>query len=253
MIYYVHDGTFEGLLTAIYEAYYRTEKPDYIIAPNELETSLFANKEIIYPCETKAGKVYRAIKEKISPSSLQHVYYAYLSELPGASTAIYCYLKLGFKVGRKLDFHHTHEQVLSVHRLSQKVGKEKHRMLGLVRFQLLAENSNFCNGDRRIYYAPIEPDHNISVLLAPHFAKRLNDQNWIIHDVKRGVAILFNQKDWLVTTEDLKSELTLANEELNWQDLWRTFYENIAIKERTNPKLQRRFMPVRYWKWLTEK
>ena len=31
MIYYVYDSTFDGLLTCIYEAYYRHESPDDIV------------------------------------------------------------------------------------------------------------------------------------------------------------------------------------------------------------------------------
>jgi probable DNA metabolism protein len=43
-----------------------------------------------------------------------------------------------------------------------------------------------------------------------------------------------------------------ANEELDYQRLWRHYFDTIAIKERTNKKCQKNFMPVRYWKHLTE-
>jgi probable DNA metabolism protein len=35
--------------------------------------------------------------------------------------------------------------------------------------------------------------------------------------------------------------------------LWQDYYKSIAIKERENPRLLRRCLPVRYWKNLPER
>ena len=35
-------------------------------------------------------------------------------------------------------------------------------------------------------------------------------------------------------------------------DLWKCYFESTTIKERKNPKLQKRMMPLRYWKHLSE-
>jgi hypothetical protein len=40
--------------------------------------------------------------------------------------------------------------------------------------------------------------------------------------------------------------------ESEYQGLWKKYFETIAIRERVNPSCQKRFMPVRYWKNLTE-
>jgi probable DNA metabolism protein len=37
-----------------------------------------------------------------------------------------------------------------------------------------------------------------------------------------------------------------------WEELWRTYHRSITIENRKNPELQKRFMPTRYWKYLTE-
>jgi len=37
------------------------------------------------------------------------------------------------------------------------------------------------------------------------------------------------------------------------QDLWRTYFKAICIRERMNPRKQRGDMPVRYWRYMTEK
>jgi probable DNA metabolism protein len=36
------------------------------------------------------------------------------------------------------------------------------------------------------------------------------------------------------------------------QDLWRTYHRRIAIATRVNLELQRKFMPRKYWRYLTE-
>ena len=65
------------------------------------------------------------------------------------------------------------------------------------------------------YLAVVSPDHNVLPLITDHFSDRFNDQ-------------LF-------------------------QDLWRTYFKAICIKERMNPKKQLSDMPRRYWKYMTEK
>jgi len=38
-----------------------------------------------------------------------------------------------------------------------------------------------------------------------------------------------------------------------YQEMWRPYFKAICIKERLNPRKHRKDMPVRYWKYLTEK
>ncbi len=45
------------------------------------------------------------------------------------------YLRLGFKMGAKVDLYHSHPAVYPVHKLDRKVTCEVHRFLGLLRFK----------------------------------------------------------------------------------------------------------------------
>lgn len=187
-----------------------------------------------------------SIEKRISQDTLENVYYAYLSEKDGVGTIIYQYLKLGWSIGPKIENFHSNSTVKTLHGIAQKVKIERHRMLGLLRFRLLA-------GPVEIYYAAMEPDNNILALITPHFAKRLSDQNWVIHDLPRGLAALYNQKEWIIT-EAVDSENFITQEaEEYYQGLWQEYFKRIAIEGRINPNLQRSFMPVRYWKHLVEK
>lgn len=242
---YIYDGSFEGLFTAIYEAYYRKQHPDRILPVGNHQQDIFSEVVEISTDFEKFKRVYNSIRTKISHESLIKIYHTYLSEFPDAGTMIHEYLRLGFKVGRKIDFYLSDDRVLQVENVSRKVSGERHRMLGLLRFHCLKSG---------VFYGPIEPDFNIAALLAPHFAERLPDQNWVIHDVKRRIGVFYNTADnqWMVSDFDA-NQYNLMTEDSVYQELWKQFFTSIAIKNRINPKLQKQHMPVRYWRYLVEK
>ncbi len=238
------DGTFEGLLTCIYEAYYRHEIPEHITWGNQVQENLLDCSIQIPTDHRKADKVLKSIRAKISKEALGHALYAYLSELDDIGVWIYRYLRLGWKVGSSVDRHLCEKEVWMVQEASRKVEGEANRMLGLIRFRELKGG---------IYYAPMGPDYNIVSLIAPHFADRLSDQQWMIHDVKRDIAAVYNTKDWVIATVRQKQALSPGDEELEFQQLWKQYFQSITIQGRYHPGLQRQFMPSRYWKYLVEK
>ncbi|RKD34623.1 TIGR03915 family putative DNA repair protein [Thermohalobacter berrensis] len=245
MIYYIYDGSFDGLLTAIYESYYRRENPVKIFAENDFQQNLFIPKVHIKTHKKKAERVYNSIREKVSRNALRNIFYAYLSELPNVGTWIYDYIKLGFKVKEDIDKYLSDKRVSKIHKIAQRVRHERHLILGLIRFKKLENN---------IYYSQIEPKYNIIGLVSPHFAKRFSDQYWIIHDVKRKIGSIYNKKEWIIKDiSSIKEAIKYDKNELLYQKLWVEYFINIAIKDRINPKLQMKNMPKRYWGYLTEK
>lgn len=241
---YYYDGSFDGLLTAVYEAYYRKESPSGIY-PDSFPQQSLCEKHVHIPTDyEKAARVYNAIDSKISGEALENVYYAYLSEMENISTHIYDYLKMGFKVGKSIDLHLSDDRVLRVHSAARKVRRECHLMLGLLRFKKFAKD---------LYYAAYSPDNNITVLICPHFKDRLSDQNWIIHDVKRNLAGVYDKEECVFI--DLPSDFQYSIEANGdtFENLWKEYYKSICIKERKNLKLHKQLVPVRYWKYLTEK
>ncbi|MFW5984866.1 MAG: TIGR03915 family putative DNA repair protein [Halanaerobiaceae bacterium] len=243
MIIYLYDGSFPGLLTAIYEAFYRENKPERIVKENELQPGLFDRKVKIITDEEKSDKVYEAVEQKISHRALKRIYNCFLSGVSGIERDILYYLRLGFKMGSDVDGHLTEDRILRIKKISDRVSKEKHRLKGLLRFREL---------EAGMMYAPVEPDYDTIALLAPHFARRMANLDWIIHDRKRKKAVLYNQEEWVVTEME-KLEMDFTGKEEHFQDLWREFFAAIAISDRENKTLQRNFMPRRYWKHLVEK
>lgn len=242
MVAYLYDGTFEGLLTAIYKHYYQGKAKG--IYPLDLyQVCLTVPYEIVKTDEEQADKVYQAIQKKISYDDLSRIYYAYLSNDPEKEIKILRYLELGFKTGPKISCLHGNPVVFDLQSIEKKVTHEVHRLKGLIRFSLL---------DQDVLYAPITPDHDSVALLAAHFCDRFRHENFVIHDTRRKKALLYNQGKSIIAPFEYDKLPSLAREEVLVRSQWRTYFETIAIKERTNKKCQRNFMPVRYWENLTE-
>lgn len=243
MICYLYDGSFEGLLTVIYRSYY-DKIPDNIEIEGKYNENFLYEYIKINTEEEKYRKVYNAILEKISKETLELIYYAYLSQTSGVEYEIYKYLKMAFKIGFQIKSHIAEETVLKMEKLKDKVKRESIRMLEFIRFTKVDEN---------FYYTQIEPDYYLLQIITDHFAKRLQDQNFIIHDLKREMASIYNKKEWIIIPLTFEEGEKLKSEDSSfYEKLWLDYFKSIAIEERKNEKLQRGHMPRRYWKHIIE-
>jgi len=239
---YLYDGTFEGFLTCIYDHYY-IEEASGAYQKDQYQASLLFDSIEVETDVDKAVTVYQAIQSKISDFDLKRIYRVFLSSVEGKDTKLLKYIILGFKKGRIISSLHGDPIVFDVQAAEIKVTTEVHRFTGLIRFSMLEDH---------VLYAPIEPDHDVLEFLAGHFADRLKNDPFIIHDTRREKAVIASGGRWYIAqfSRDLLPDLS-ADEE-GWRNLWKKYFESIAIKERTNPRCQKTFMPVRYWKNLTE-
>lgn len=242
MMDYLYDGSFEGFLTAIYYHYHQ-DKAKGIYTLDLYQINLTAPYKILVTDDAKAHKVYMAIQHKISYSDLRRIYYAYLSNDLEKEMKILKYIELGFKTGPTTSAYHGNPVVFDLQSIEKKVSFEVHRLQGLIRFSLLEKN---------ILYAPISPDHDIVALLAAHFCDRFRYENFIIHDKKRKKALIYSDGNSIISPFEFEKLPSFASDEILIRSQWKTYFETIAIKERTNKKCQRNFMPVRYWENLTE-
>lgn len=247
---HVYDGTFEGLLTCI-DRLLDAGAADATLAPaGACAGDLFS---LPVPVDTNPQAAARLCDRlaRINAHVVRQMLYAFLSEEPDIGGALYAYVHTTLKRGECVDGYMTHPGIRRVVTTARRVGGEAHRLKGLLRFRELRSGP---------LWAPVEPDAHVVLLLALHFRRRLAAQSWLIHDVKRHVAVEWNGEDldWL-EGEGLRRRVAdirpdeLTREEQGYQDLWRTFFRGVAIPERVNPALQRRNMPRRYWKHLVEK
>lgn len=239
---YLYDGTFDGLLTCVHHHYY-TEKASGIFVKDEYQPSLINGSMEVETDENKANVVYEAIQKKISTYDLRRIYMAYLSTVKDKEMKILRYVVKGFKVGAAISMMHGDPVVFDLQSIEKKINNEKHKMLQFVRFSVMKDKT---------LHATIEPDHDVIELLANHFVDRYKNDPFIIHDVKRSKALIAYLGDWYITEFNEVDIPELSADENEYRRLWKNYFDNIAIKERTNPKCQRNFMPMKYRKHLTE-
>lgn len=245
MIVFIFDGSFEGFLTCIYNSYYGKVKPDIIESNIKFQGSLVDTSFFIETDFEKANKVYFALKNKVSDTTFQDIYYTFLSSEPENFTMLYKFIKLAFSIGSAISFHLQNPIVLYVINTSKKVFGEAHRFLGFVRFKEAYEN---------LYYSKIEPDNNILPIISSHFVDRFTNQNFVIYDSKRKIALVYNTEDYIISDiEDSFLHKLINNKENDhYEILFKAFVTAVSIKERSNPKLQSSHAPKRYLKNIFE-
>lgn len=253
MINYIFDGTFNGLLTAIFESYQLKNNQVKIISESNYMPDLFVDEITITTDLAKAKRVWDGLKQKISKSHLNEFYNSFLSENPAMFQILFEYAKYIFDHKKGVDQNFGNQYVLSIAQMSRKVYREKHRMEAFIRFQ---------KSGNEMYYAIIAPDFNVIPLIVKHFKNRYADQPWIIYDEKRKYGVYYDLETVVEVTFDLQTqndtlvkseEITLDEKEELYEKLWKGYFTSTNIVERKNMKLHLQHVPKRYWKYLTEK
>ncbi len=261
MIHYYYDGSFEGLLTALAIALDDPAADSQISVGMEKQPDLFSEYADVPADPALAKQFFGRLAGRFSRMVLEEIIYCFCSELPGNEKLICDYLRLLLASGGRAADNFGDTTVLEIKRIRYQVAHEIERLHGFVRFRKLESG---------IYYAPIEPVHNVVQLLAEHFAARFADQTWLIHDLKRNTGIYYDLRRCRFIPGVQNAPLILPAEssqpdqnglsstvfdpqEIGYQQLWEQYFQRIAIAERRNPKLQRQRMPARYWRCLVEK
>jgi len=242
---YIYDGSFNGLLTIVFDCYINNQIP-IKISTNELyENNILDKIKNIETDEDKSKRIYNGIIKNISYSALYISYNAFLSGKKEKEIIILKFLLNGFKIGSNIITMFSIDYVTDTLMLKRNTLFEAHRLKGLVKFRCIGNN---------LYYAPMHPDNNVIEHVGKHFIDRLPAQNFILHDKNRNIALIYNTKEYSIfdIPENFKIS-EFSEEEKMYQKLWKTFFKTISIKERTNPKLQMNYMPKKYWKDLVEK
>ncbi len=241
---YLYDGTLDGFLTIVFDCYATKTLPQKIVTKNDYTPNFLDNTISIQTDYKKAKRVFTGIEKNIGYTTLYNTYYAFLSNKPNKEICLLKYLCDGFVLGPNINNRLTISYVFQVMAMKKRSFGECHRFKGLLRFQEIGNN---------LYYASLHPDNNIIEPLAHHFINRLPTQNFIIHDKIRNICLLYNGKEYqIVDATNLKIP-DISVKEQKYQELWKLFFNTIAISERKNPRCQMQYMPKKYWKDLVEK
>ena len=248
----IYDGSFDGLLTAIFDIYER-KLTDVDIQPSRLESSsLFGSNFEVQTDKQKSARVWKGLAQKISHRAQIQLYKTFLSEQKNIENVLCRYIQYAFANRHTVENDFSHADVAMVQQMSRKVHREKHRMEAFVRFQKLKDG---------LYYSLVQPDYNVLPLISNHFEDRYANQRWLIYDSYRKNGLYYNlnsvEEVQLRFTEDASNGSPIASmydesEEL-YQRLWQQYFSSVNIAARKNTKLHLQHMPRRYWRNLVEK
>lgn len=252
MTVFRYDKTWEGLLTAVFDAYARRTFPDSLLGPDEPEPMFTDETYTVATDPGRADRVWRGLAQKLDRGVRNMLMHVWLSEEDGCDRLLMRYMRKVFDSPHSIVTNFSDPDVLDIHKTALKVSREAEHVRQFVRFQKASDGS---------YFAPIAPKYNALPLAIEYFTDRFADQRWLIYDTRRRYGYYYDlHKAVEVTLEDdahlLEGKLgdeIIAQDERLFQCMWRGYHKALTIKERINPKLQRQHMPQRFWKHLTEK
>ena len=240
-IAYLYDGSFDGLLCCVYESYYQKELPTMIFSHSEMQETLFPVKEIETNREY-AKKVEHSISATISEEALSLVRLCYFSNMENREITILGFLRLGYKVGPSVTDMLANDTVGAITKCARYVKRESNYYLEFLRF------SDY-NG---ALVAIIEPKSFVLPMIVDHYCDRFPSEQFLIYDESHKYALVYQNFDArIIPLEHLELPEACEKEE-KYRELWKQFYNTIAIEGRINPKLRMGNMPKRYWKHMTE-
>lgn len=238
---YVYDGSFEGLLTAVFESFESRELPCSIVAEDEFVPTLFACKTVDTDPQ-KADRVRRGLKN-VSADVWNAVRLGYLTYVEDRGTLINDFVHMVMHYGAGVMRMLADDTVSRLTKAVRALKQESHKYTGFVRFSISEDN---------ILTSIIEPKNFVLPLLAPHFCDRYPNESFLIYDKTHSQALVWHNRQKMIIPLDGFEQPQAGDEELYFCALWKHFYDTVAIEARYNPRCRMNFMPKRYWNQLPE-
>lgn len=233
------DGTFNGLCTAVFNAYLTKKFPSSVICGNA-QLSIDSDLVEIQTDDEKAIRVTKKLKKILNGEEFQNIKIALKSCDEAKFTVTFNYIVKTINAGFSISENFTDKTVFNFDKIVSRVLQEVHRFKGFIRFSQTEEG---------IFYAKYFPDNDINTLILPHFVNRYKDMPFMIHDLNHNVISAHaNGKTKTVLAKI--NPLKISDEA---SKLFKDYYNAISIKERANTKTMLNFMPKRYHSNLPEK
>ena len=256
MLVYTFDRTMDGLLTAVFDAYALHQQPDELLGEGSVLPLFCDATHAVTTADDKAARVWKGLERYLKREALRLLMVSWLSEDASLYTPLFHYIYKVFQARADISANFADADVLFVTNTARRVMHEQLRMKQFMRFQKAKDGT---------YLGVVSPDNDVLPLITDHFRDRFQDQPWLIFDARRRYGFYYDQQALtrITFTDDtqlpfdldsgrLNDDLLSQNDQL-FQELWRTYFKAICIRERINPRKQLNDMPRRYWRYMTEK
>lgn len=236
---YIFDGSENGFLTAFLLAFL---DENALISSKKEQLVIGYTPVFVKTDAVRAEKARRRLCE-LDKKCLFDLRMLLRSGKPDNEQVAFDYLRFLANEKRPVRNRLHEPQVFRAMEYIRKVGLEVHHFHGFIRFM---------ECDSGALYAPFEPDNDICDLLVPHFKARLPLFPFVLHDVARKKAAVYDGANVFFAPLN-KADIVLSGNESDWQTLWKKYYAAVNIPSRERLKQMRGYMPARYWKYMPEK
>ncbi len=237
---FLYDGSLAGFYTCIHVAIYDRELPLFIWKEDQGQQSLFFTKKVDTHFE-KGEKVRNSLQTQLGSQGLYLIESVFFSCLEEKEKYLLTFILKAYQKGRNLLQTLEDPAVYPLYTAQRHLHGEVHAFEGFVRFEEV-EN---------ILVSKIKPKNFVLPFLLDHFSSRYPEERWMIFDETHKMALCYEKgKHELIEMKEIN--IQKSQEEKAWQNLWKSFYETLSIKERENPLRRMNHMPKRYWSNLVE-
>ncbi len=244
MFYYRYSGTETGFYCIVFDVYTNKTHPDALISDTSYQLALDTEVRDIADDEKTAHRVKRSLVRILGLQGLRDVRYVLASGNPENGLIALRYVCRAFRDGTEILRKKADPDIQAFDRTVRQVSYEIERMKGFLRFRKLP-------GD--LFYASFEPDNDITHLLLPYFAARMNTVRFLIHDKRHGKVGMYNGTESTVVDFDGVMNLPEpCGEDPGILRLWCEYYRNVTLNSRKNQRLQDGWLPRRYRKNMPE-
>lgn len=240
---YRYDGSYQGFLCCVAACCNEKRLPQGIQLLDEPQGTLFGVKAIATDPKL-AARVEHSITQRMSPAVRDMVRNGFLTCMEEKELRLIRFILQGYKYGAKVAQMSLNDDVYALNKALLYLKNEAHYHVEFIRFA-------DCGG---FLAAMITPNNRVLPLIVSHFCERFNTENFMIFDKNHGMGYVYqtgagNRGFFTADSVELPEP---SEEEARYQELWRLFYDTIAVEGRINPKLRRGHMPMRYWPNMTE-
>lgn len=240
---YLYDGSFDGLLTAVFDGW-NDSLLENIISEERYQHRLTDSTVSVCSDQKKAARIRKWIIKNFGDSVLIKIYKVFLTEEDGCERDIFLYLRYIGRKGKSGIFDMANKFVNRVDGLERAYNGETHKLYGFLRFRELPTG---------ILLAEIGPKYNQLEPLIVFFHDRQPGARIIIYDTKRKLGAVCNGNGWYLSSaleiDEIRHDGTVKED---FEKMWTEYLTVLSINERENYKLQRQMMPMRYRQFMTE-
>lgn len=240
-VVYTYDGSYEGLLSCIFESFAQKEIPSAVQTEAATQLSLLPVRRIATDT-VRARRVAASLPKKLGPRVTEFFQLAFLTCLSGKELYMLRFLHMAFQYGPSVLDLLADDTVHILSKANRFLLNEAHLHKQFIRF---SDYHSFL-------VTVVHPKNFILPLIQPHFCDRFSQESFLIFDENHGMALFYRPgHPQIMPLEDLWLDAPDPQEQ-KYRALWQTYYETIAIKARYNPKCRMSHMPKRYWEYMTE-